>query len=160
MKNNKVLTGILLIVVIGIWAKVFLKISDNFDSEIEAQTMYETNSDKIVLKERDKFSLSFSGIDPFLKSSPKGKPINKTSEKNSQVKALPKRNVINWPSFQYYGFVKGTKKKSKLAVLKAGSILMNLREGQTFFEGFKIKRAYRDSIVIVFGKNHKTVYKK
>lgn len=160
MKNNKVLIGILLVIVVGVWAKVFLKISSNLDSQEIADAIDYSTPQKVIIEERKAFELKFSGLDPFLKKTPKNRTTVKSDYTQNYIQLKPSVPALNWPDFQYYGFVKGTNKKTKLSVLKADGTIMNLREGETFYEGFKIKRAYRDSIIIGFGNKSKTIYKK
>lgn len=94
-----------------------------------------------------------SNRDPFL-----DRPLNASSIKSkpSSKKAVvqPKKSK-NWPSIEFFGFVKNQKKENPLIIVKVNGELNRVRKGKRIEDIF-FKEVYNDSIILKRGKELKT----
>lgn len=102
------------------------------------------------------FDLPIIFRDPFLgKYTIQKKEV---SVKTYNQKALNPKN-INWPSIEYYGFVKGETSKSPLILLKINNNLDRVRKG-TQTSGLSIEQVFKDSVVVLFNNEKKIFFRK
>lgn len=157
--KNKGLTYILLIVVGIIWYNVFFRIKGNLEED-EVQNTNSFSESLYKVKERKEFVLNASYRDPF--SGIKA-PVVTSNENNTsppapiirEPKIIPPPRIHHWPKVSFYGIVKKHNSKTPLGIINIDNMLFNLREGEVVLDGIKIKKIYRDSVLLEQGKNEK-----
>tara|TARA_B100000508_G_scaffold141096_1_gene146805 strand:- start:25658 stop:26161 length:504 start_codon:yes stop_codon:yes gene_type:complete len=155
--NKKALSVILGIVVLFVWYKVISSFfGENIESEPFQQHQAHNNLDlsKIIsndsipqpkLNYRDPFlgKVSFhNSIQPKRNSSTQAETNRVPS--NGQIK----QPTLEWPSISYHGFVKVHGNSSSMVILKVDNRLVQINEGDSYESVLKVKRAYRDSILL------------
>lgn len=160
--KSKGFTYLLLIVVAIVWYNVFFRIKSNLIGE---DIILQPNSSQLrSLKShvRDTFNLNANYRDPFEGTT------EKTADASSVLPIIPVQPVYvipkikpvhQWPKVRYYGLLKKNNSKKTLCIVNFDDMLLNLYEGDDFFDGYKIKSIHKDSVVIQHDKIQKTFYK-
>lgn len=152
-------TNIVLIsIVIGLWGTIIYKYLKNYFS-FENTLIHENGKiySLIKINERDTFSLTNLNRDPFLgKITKKYKPqsVNNNSSikiNNKTIKPISSKIPTTIPTIQYFGIIKSSNKKDELVILKINNVVQKLRLNSEY-NGVKIKKIFKDSIMISFDK--------
>lgn len=139
--KNKVFTVVLLLIVLTIWAKVFLKFKGNLFQEKSANQYSEKGIDiKLVVK--DTISLKLNYPDPFL-SFNIASPIIET--KVEQIDITTRQTNLIQPRIKYIGRIKRTDASAALGIININGDILYVRKNE-IVEGFKVIEMERDYI--------------
>ena len=150
--KSKGFTYLLFIVVAIVWYNVFFRIKSNLMGE---DVILPPNVAQLVnLKAhvRDTFVLHANYRDPF-----EGIGEKSTDLLNPNMPIIPVQPVYvapkikpvhQWPKVKYYGIMKKGNSKMPLCVFSFDDVLMHLRQGDSFYDGYVVRAIYRDSLVI------------
>lgn len=166
MMGKKKINILLIIVVLGLWGTVAYKAVDHFFSpEVlvanENILNKEFNLDEV---NKDTFQLKKVARDPFLNTQNKSFdsvfkkdyskiPIKKI--KSSTIVVRPKE-ITNWPSIFYYGYIKSKSKDEELVLVKIDDRLYKLRKYDQVRE-IILKQVYNDSIELNYNKQKRII---
>ena len=149
MKNKGLIYG-LLIVVAFIWYKVFFRVLSNFtDEEV---TIVEPNASKPLIGSvhRDTFTLVANYRDPFggkAKAVPVAPPVV-PNQAPVNVAPVVKKQKEPWPKIQYKGMLRKTTSTNPLALIYIDGIQLQMRKGESVFDGITLVSVLRDEIVV------------
>jgi len=164
--TKKKINIVLIVGVALIWGLLIYKFLGNSfvsqdDQQNYAATIYEELPASI---QKDTFDLKEYSRDPFL-----GKVKRITGNSNSMSKKKTKQKTVLkkektkvvqlWPQLQYLGFVKEEKAKEPLLLLKVNGKLMREKSSFEFYKEFKVLIFYKDSLLVSFRKDKKTIIK-
>jgi len=158
----------LILIVLTVWGIVasktlsqyfFLK-KNNFSSD---KTNYKLTIPKI---QKDTFTINPITRDPFLNTkktlntsidlSPKIDYFKKPAlKKNDQNENLKQKEILNWPSISYHGYINSREQNGELLILvnidkKLYKLKLNEKK-----EGITLKKIFKDSIQLDFNKEKK-----
>lgn len=156
--KNKPLIIILLITVSLIWGNVVYKVVVNMfqDDEIPFTTSSASLLNLPHSVDRD-FNLVSNYPDPFLKgnvskSNSNPPKINSDNQLHHTQKKQPAtiKKSHQWPTISFHGLVKRKDKKNTgLCIIRVDNQLINIRESEYFYDGYKIFKMYLDSVIIL-----------
>lgn len=158
--KNKRFTYVLLVVVGFIYFKLFVRISSNISEETDLPVaqMDQMKLDDIRVKKS--FRLKANYPDPFLKGS---RIVQKTAS-NLDPNAPPpapkpkkEKPVVYWPAIKYYGIVQKTSSKKPRALISIDGTMYKIYVNEEIFDGIVIKSIKRESMVVSFQKETKTI---
>ena len=164
MKNKK-LTYILLPLVILVWGLVVYRFFFEGRKDSDRIPVLENKKEIKTEKEnKEQYILIANYRDPFLDHVPAIIQNDESDEKKAETNTTNLRrqrsNVtsIRWPEISYGGFIKNDKenKYTILVGIKSQNYLVNV--GDTI-QNIHIKAFYRDSILIVYNNEEKTLKK-
>jgi len=160
--SKKHLNIVLLIGVAFIWGLLIYKaLGNSFVSEAEQQNYVVAMNEELPISiQKDTFELKSYTRDPFLgKIKNNRKLVPKT--KNGGAFAKKAKDVVKkqWPQLQYLGFVKEENAKEPLLLLKVNGKLIRRKSSFEFYEGMKVLNFYKDSILVSFRKDKRTIVK-
>lgn len=155
--NRKVLNKVLIAIMLVIWFFVFKNIATTFlnkeEEAISPINQTQITSFKPITK--DTFKLIHLERDPFVlnKRTVNRNTNNEVGVKKSNTKPIvktvkTKEKNTSWPKISYYGFVKSSNKKYRLALLKINNKLIRVRANTTIDEKLHIVSIYKDSITV------------
>lgn len=156
MKKQK-LNVLLIILLVSIWGVLIYKFLFPYfgkqTNEYKVPTTVSENSYKLFKK--DTFELRLNKVDPFLNTSYK---VKASKEKPTAIKSKRSSEIIkqNWPSVNYFGFVKSNKHNSKLGLLRIDGKLFKVHVGEAI-EEVKILKIESDSIQLKFAHEKRYV---
>jgi len=158
MKNKK-LTYILLPLVILVWGLVVYRFFFEGKKDSDRAPVLENKKEN-----KEQYILIANYRDPFLDHVPAIIQNDESDEKKAETNTTNLRrqrsNVtsIRWPEISYGGFIKNDKenKYTILVGIKSQNYLVNV--GDTI-QNIHIKAFYRDSILIVYNNEEKTLKK-
>lgn len=161
MKKN--INILLAVAVLSLWGIVGYRTYNNYfkpqKSDVSGISSSGTDNTFKLMK-KDTFSMALLARDPFIGSQLHGNnTVDKSFYKKKAgvpnltrpVKSLPKL----LPPIQYYGYIKTQESKKETAVVKIGQSLKRLKQGEAF-EGIKIQKVFKDSIIVRYGEILKT----
>ena len=171
MKNKSVLNTkniIAFVVLIMIWG-IVIKNKFGFFNNLDDDKLYNKSFNLSVVNHqfiKDTFELSLIDRDPFLNTSQtikkKGNNSNSININKKTPNQIIKQNItetkIIWPKVEYYGYVKNKTKNKQACLVKIESNLYQMHLGQTYNK-IKLIKTFKDSIVISYNKNIKTILK-
>ena len=159
--KNKRFTYVLLLVVGFIYFKLFVRISSNIseDSELPVAQLDEMKIEDIQAKKN--FHLKANYDDPFLKAGRISvKPTASLNNENASLSEPPKKKekpIVYWPAIKYYGIVQKTSSKKPRALLSIDGVMYKIYPNDELFDGLTIKSIKRESIVVYYQKETKTI---
>lgn len=166
--NKKALSVILGIVVLFVWYKVISSFfGENIESEPFQQQQAYNNLDLSKIIRNDSIpEPKLNYRDPFLgevdfhhkvhpKQNSSTEPRAKRNYSNNQIK----QSILEWPSISYHGFVKVHGNSSSMIILKIDDQLVQINEGESYESVLKVKKAYRDSILLEMNGERKVFQK-
>lgn len=155
MKNKKV-AYLLVVLIAGIWAVIlyrFFSFSSSSDHTVQIESSFipPALSSGII----DTFSISANYRDPFL-----GKTETPSKSKKSKAVPIPKKAIepLKWPVITYGGMIKSRKSNAQLCVVVINGQSNFMKEGDATSE-VQLKRVFKDSIEVVFGKERRIMRK-
>jgi hypothetical protein len=157
MKNNKLLTYVLIGAVVAVWGWVIFKIINGGGSGNSGNVIIENNS-KIETSnaELDTFSLIAEYRDPFVI---KYVSVNLAEDLNlEEAKPEKIKPIINWPTIKYVGTVKNKVSDKKIALVNINDRNILLGVGDTAQEVY-ITAIYSDSLLVLYKKEIKAIEK-
>lgn len=158
--KNKRFTYVLLAVVAFIYFKLFVRISSNISDDAAPPA---ARIDEMQIKDirtKKDFHLKANYPDPFLKGggiSPKATAA--LSPDNMPPVPPPKKEkpIVYWPVIKYYGIVQKSSSKKPRALLSIDGVMYKIYPNDELFDGLTIKSIKRESIVIYYQKETKTI---
>lgn len=160
--KNKRFTYVLIAVVGFIYFKLFVRISSNMsdDSGIPAPIQEQLQVEHI--KPKKDFHLRANYPDPFLKNSGMStnpQPVNPAANENIPKPPPPKKEkpVVYWPAIKYFGIVQKTSSKKPRALISVDGVMYKIYPNEELFDGLMVKSIQRESIVVWFKKETKTI---
>lgn len=159
--KNKRFTYVLIAVVGFIYFKLFVRISSNIgdDSGVPAPIQDELRVEHI--KPKKDFHLRANYPDPFLKNSGMStdpQPANLAA--NDIPKPPPPKKekpIVYWPAIKYFGIVQKTTSKKPRALISIDGVMYKIYPNEELFDGLMVKSIQRESIVVWFKKETKTI---
>lgn len=166
MMGKKKINIVLIIIVLGLWGTVAYKtvaqfffpetlvVNENISNN--GFNLDEVNKDTFQLKKvtRDPFlNTQNKSIDSILKKDYSKIPIKKI--KSSAIVVRPKE-ITNWPSIFYYGYIKSKSKDEELVLVKIDEKLYKLRKYDQVRE-IILKQIYNDSIELNYNKQKRII---
>lgn len=159
--TKKKINIVLIIIVLGLWGAVGYKtITQYFFSKGLILSTDQTDSKlNLNLINKDTFMLGHITRDPFLdKQYQMTNPIAiKQDQKVSNLNVSPKtvvskpKEIINWPSISYHGYIKSNGKNQELILLKIDGKLFRVRKND-MVQQLIIKEVSNDSIGVIFNQ--------
>ena len=158
--NKKYLNSILIVLLVAIWGGVIYKYFVKKDTVLPDNAIQSKGMAIDYTIAKDTFVLQLNNRDPFKASKRRRAQSNTTQQgkANGNRTTKPKQTLV-WPNIQYYGFVKSTENKTRMALVKINNRLHRKRE-QQIIDDVKLVKAYSDSIIVLFNKEKKTVRRK
>lgn len=160
--KNKRFTYVLIAVVGFIYFKLFVRISSNItdDSGVPAPISDEFRVENI--KPKKDFHLRANYPDPFLKNSGMSatpQPANLAANENIPNPPPPKKEkpVVYWPAIKYFGIVQKSSSKKPRALISVDGVMYKIYPNEELFDGLIVKSIQRESIVVGFQKETKTI---
>ena len=150
--KSKGFTYLLVVIVAIVWYNVFFRIKSNLIGEDVILPPNVSQLANLKAHVRDTFVLHANYRDPF-----EGITVKSSEPVNSNMPIIPVQPVYvapkikpvhQWPKVKYYGIMKKANSKKPLCVFSFDDILMNLRQGDSFYDDYVVKAIYRDSLVI------------
>ncbi len=159
--NKKKINKILIIAVTIIWGVLLYKYINPFFSNTQKALPKEfAQIPHKAKKQKETITLNFPKRDPFLGKLlySKKQPQTVKKHKPKLSKNASKKNIL-WPKIEYLGFVKSSKSKSPLGLLRIDGILHRVNE-KTIVRGLKIKTIEHNKIIITNNSKEKSFTRK
>lgn len=164
---KKAINIVLIIFVLGLWGTIVYRYVNNLFL-VESNILSENNKKYSLVKIKNRNTFNFSPLkrDPFLGNhissnltipKPHFQKALKSKPPKIVVKNNPKSELL--PTIQYYGIIKSSSKKDELVIIKINNTLQKLRPNSEY-EGVKIKKVYKDSILISFNNKLMSIKRK
>lgn len=163
MDTKKAINIGLIIIVLSLWGTVSYKYINRFfgSDELAYNLPNDYNYGTVSIIKKDTFLLEPLAKDPFLNkvfSKPK-QPTQRIST-SPKIKTEPKpKEVILFPSVQYFGYIKSKDKKEELILVKINNRLERVRLNSTI-DGLVIKKIYKDSVTVFFNNETRSFKKR
>ena len=153
----------LLVLLTLLWGSIIYKYAGHLFGQNDQQNLArDFTSANLKIPQKDTFQLSPIARDPFL-----GQQIYaKTDKKNiprvlsRSVKAVVEKEpvYVEFPSINYYGYIKSSSKEKQLVLVKINNSLFKLKVGQVQ-DGVSIFAATKDSVIVIFNKTKRGIKK-
>lgn len=158
--KNKRFTYVLLAVVGFIYFKLFVRISSNISEETSVPVNQVDEMQIRDIQSKKDFQLKANYPDPFLKGG--GIPVKTTAAlaANDLPPAPPPKKekpVVYWPAIKYYGIVQKSNSKKPRALLSIDGVMYKIYPNDELFDGLTIKSIKRESIVVYYQKETRTI---
>lgn len=157
---------LLMAVVLGLWGTVMYRYVNRFFYSEQAPVLRELAMEGTLPEKmkKDTFELQPLSHDPFLnRHTPK--PITRPRSTVPRIAAAkPKPQPVRqqtftpFPVVKYFGFIKSKDKKEELILLKINNSLHKTHLNGNC-EGVVVKKIYKDSVQVVFGKEARIIRK-
>jgi hypothetical protein len=154
--KNKIMMGLLILAAAGLWLYIGQRIYHTWFSAGETMTSEAPLS--IITKEDqwpDTFSIKANYRDPFLVSTPLKKIVTQLPPKKVNPPPVPAKP---WPELSYGGMIRNEKTNQQLALLTINGRSELVSAGKVY-EELEVKKIFKDSIQLGFGKELKMVRK-
>ncbi len=157
--KNKRFTYVLLVVVGFIYFKLFVRISDNISEEANLPVAAVDEMKLDDIRSKKSFHLMANYPDPFLKTARiVAKPGTDIPNENIPKPVVKKEKpVVYWPAIKYYGIVQKTSSKKPRALISIDGTMYKVYSNEEIFDGIVIKSIKRESMVVSFQKEIKTI---
>lgn len=161
--KNKRLTYILLPAALIVWGIIFFRVFKFTQPEEEESNLpFVLSPKKALITKEDSLTLQLNYKDPFLKntlsySSDVETELPKENTASVSVEK-PKANSVFWPSIKYFGLVKKKGADKEIGLISINGQSHIVSKGQAL-EGLLVKEFYRDSILLVLGKDSRFITK-
>jgi len=158
--------GFALLLVIVVWGYVMKSKFGLFDSnDTSLITHVEEFNFSSQNYSKDTFKLELSSRDPFLGTRANNVNHNrhvgaKVSKKNQhQISKLEKQtSVKSWPKLSYFGYVKNRSKGKQACLIQINGQISKMFLGSKIND-IQLKLIYKDSVVVLFNGENKTLLK-
>ncbi len=155
---KKIINIGLIVFVLVLWGTIIYRYVNNYfySQNLIIQEDYNQYS-LIKINKRDTFNLANLNRDPFLDKSTKRHRVisinNNSSGKvrNEISKPISSKLPTSIPTIQYFGVIKSSSKKDELIIVKINNVVKKMRLNSEF-EGVKVNKVFKDSILISFNK--------
>ena len=160
---KKIINIGLIVFVLVLWGTIVYRYVNNYF--YSQSSIIEENYNQyslIKIHKRDTFNLANLNRDPFLgKTKKKYRAIsinNNSTIKSRNIISKPISNKISStiPTIQYFGIIKSSSKKDEMIIVKINNDVKKMRLNSEF-EGIKVKKVFKDSILISFNNNLKYI---
>ncbi|MCB2196751.1 MAG: hypothetical protein KQH79_12890 [Bacteroidetes bacterium] len=166
MKNNKKITYILFPLVIIIWGLVIYRIF--FEGKVTPENLdvkVKPVINKVEKESKRTYRLIANYRDPFLSNLNRtvaNPEIDNQETENNRTTNLRRRRTtvsrVRWPQITYGGFIEDNEKQEITILLNIQDRDYLVKEGDTIEQVF-IKSFYKDSLVLVYNEEEKTLIK-
>jgi hypothetical protein len=158
---KKSINIILIVFVLGLWGAIIYRYFNNFlFPEKTTLNLNSNNYSLIEINEKDTFNLVHLKRDPFLGkiyaanyASKNNFKIKKIEKKQKKTEYLPLKEISQ---IQYFGIIKSSNKKDEMIIVKIDNVIQKLRINSEF-NGIKVKKTYKDSILISINNKIKCI---
>ncbi len=158
MKDNKLILFILIVVVCGIWFKLFKKVWSNLTSENAKVSLQNSNrSFEFKIVSRDTFVLNKNYSDPFrinLSQKNEESHLSNVGLETKKPKEIFREDKI-LPEIKFKGIIKKDFSKEPLVILLVDGNLLYVRSNDFIYEDIKILGVNKDKITL---KNKKEIF--
>ena len=158
---KKIINIGLIVFVLILWGTIVYRYVNNYFYSQSSIIEEEYNQYSLIkINKRDTFSLANLNRDPFLgKTTKKYKPqsVNNNSSakiSNKTIKPISSKIPTTIPTIEYFGIIKSSSKKDEMIIVKINNTVKKMRLNSEF-EGVKVYKVFKDSILISF--NYKTL---
>lgn len=157
--KNKRFTYVLLVVVGFIYFKLFVRISDNISEDVNLPVAQIDEMKIEDIRSKKSFHLKANYADPFLKAERiVAKPGTNIPNENIPKPVVKKEKPpVYWPAIKYYGIVQKTTSKKPRALISIDGTMYKVHPNEEIFDGIIIKSIKRESMVVSFQKETKTI---
>lgn len=163
IRMKKIINIGLIVFVLALWGTIVYRYVNNFFYSQGSIIDEDYNQYSLIkINKRDTFNLANLSRDPFLgKTTKKNKaiPIKKISTikaSNKISKPTLSKIMTPIPTIQYFGIIKSSSKKDEMIIVKINNVVKKMRLNSEF-EGVKLKKVFKDSILISFNNNLKYI---
>lgn len=151
-----------MLVVVGfIYFKLFVRISSNISEESNVPVAQVDEMKLESIQSKKTFHLKANYADPFLKSGRIAtKPTGMAGNENVAPPEPPKKKEkppVYWPAIKYYGIVQKTTSKKPRALISIDGTMYKIHPNEEIFDGIVIKSISRESMVVSFQKETRTI---
>lgn len=158
IRMKKVINIGLIVFVLALWGTIVYRYVNNYFYPQSSIIEEDYNQYSLIkINKRDTFNLANLNRDPFLgKITIKYKAIsinNNSTIKVSNKISKPISSKISTPipTIQYFGIIKSSSKKDEMIIVKINNVVKKMRLNSEF-EGVKVNKVFKDSILISFNK--------
>lgn len=157
--KNKRFTYVLLVVVGFIYFKLFVRISSNISEETNLPVNRVDEMQIRDIRSKKDFHLKANYPDPFLKGGGIPSKVNAATTGENMPAPPPKKEkpVVYWPAIKYYGMVQKSSSKKPRALLSIDGVMYKIYPNDELFDGLTIKSIKRESIVVYYQKETRTI---
>jgi hypothetical protein len=157
MKNKKLLY-LLVPAVLLIWGGLFFRIYNRMNATAPAVEAFRNQGDSMSYQGmNDTFSIAPNYRDPFLHKNASFRESDAKHVLKQKPKPAPEQNV-KWPIVLYYGMIKNQESNKQLVLVQVDGVSHRLKPGDRI-GGLELKKVYRDSLALSFGKEIKMIRK-
>ena len=163
IRMKKIINIGLIVFVLALWGTIVYRYVNNYFYTQSSIIEEDYNQYSLIkINKRDTFNLGNLNRDPFLgKTTKKYKLIsvnnNSTTKfKNKISKPVSSKISTPIPTIQYFGIIKSSSKKDEMIIVKINNVVKKMRLNSEF-EGVKLKKVFKDSILISFNNNLKYI---
>lgn len=163
IRMKKVINIGLIVFVLALWGTIVYRYVNNYFYSQSSIIEEDFNQYSLIkINKRDTFNLANLNRDPFLgKTTNKYKPIsinNNSTIKVSNKISKPISSKISTPipTIQYFGIIKSSSKKDEMIIVKINNVVKKMRLNSEF-EGVRVKKVFKDSVLISFNNNLKYI---
>lgn len=147
--KNRGITFLLLLVVGIVWYKVFVRFTDDIQSN-PPQESTSIGSSPIHLSKPAHVQLNANYRDPFTGKFSELKV--KTEERPAVSKAPVARREVYWPTIRYHGLIRKKGAIKSLAIVSIDGQYFQLKQGEAVLDDILLKSVQRDSIILEYHK--------
>lgn len=155
---KKIINIGLIIFLLVLWGTIVYRYVNNYLSSENIIIKEDYNQYSLIkINSRDSFNLVNLSRDPFLGKATKK---HKTTSIGSNTKTIvsnkvssPIQNKIQKPIpvIQYFGIIKSSSKKDEMIIVKINNVIKKMRLNSEF-EGVKVNKVFKDSILVSYYK--------
>jgi hypothetical protein len=170
--NRKNWTGILIVIVAGLWAYNIYRTVENYQVKTDTQSEHQNTAMSFapVMFNKDTFLLDLPLEDPFLRNEGRWNQSTNNNNSSNLTNATqgstrrpsptppPAEKSIEWPSIKYFGFIRNHNAGHQLCMLKIADKTHRLSIGDSQ-DKITLIQAYSDSVVLSFNNEMKTIRK-
>ncbi len=161
---KKTINIVLITVVLGLWGTLIYKTVNQYFFSKKVEIDKNQFGEKFNMSQiyKDTFNLEDINRDPFLNKQNEAstitvsKPIKNYSKSPKPIPIIKPKEIVNWPSIFYYGYIKSKFKTEELILVKINNKLYKLRKNDDV-DGLSVKKFYNDSIEVNYNKEKKII---
>ena len=157
IRMKKIINIGLIVFVVVLWGTIVYRYVNNYFYSQSPIIEEDYNQYSLIkINKRDTFNLANLNRDPFLgKTTKKSYVISKNNTTlkvgNKILKSSPSKTPSTIPTIHYFGVIKSSSKKEELIIVKINNVVKKIRLNSEF-EGVKVNKVFKDSILVSFNK--------
>lgn len=157
MGKKRHLMIVLILGAAGLWGYIMYVVWDSFfKQEIVQITQTVNTQEKNLSSEPDTFTLLANYRDPFLSEQVRKPEL--VQKRVAQVVPSPPKVIQPWPEVSYGGMIRNQQTNSQLALITVNGKSELVGPGVAY-QDLLIRKIYKDSVELAFGKEIKMVKK-